>query len=197
MNARVHGFLDAGGLESIGFRSLGRDVRIDESAIFYGADRITVGSHVRIDAYAVISAGEGGIEIGDHVHIATFVAISGAATIVLRDFSGLSGRVSIYSSNDDYHGEGLTGPTVPMKFRKVKTAPVTIGRHVVVGANSVILPGVTIGDGSAVGALSLVKHDIPAFAVAAGIPVRVFRERSRVMFNHERELLAIESAGRT
>lgn len=180
------GFLDEAGLAALGLASLGTDVRIDAAARLYGAERMEIGSHVRIDAFSVLSAGEDGIRIGDHVHIAAFVFMAGAARIELEDFCGISGRSSIYSSNDDYSGAALTGPTLPDELRLIHAAPVRVGRHVIVGAGSVILPGVTIGDGAAVGALSIVKRDVEPFTVVAGPDARVIGTRKR-------DLLELES----
>ena len=170
------------------FAAVGENVYVDPTARILGAERITVGSNVRIDAFSIISAGEDGIAIGDHVHIAAYVFMAGAARIEVSDFAGISGRTSIYSSNDDYSGQSLTGPTVPMDLRELTTAPVTIGRHVVVGAGSVVLPGASIGDGAVVGAMSLVKEPVPRFAVAAGIPARRIRDRDRTILDLEAQL---------
>ena len=187
----VDGFLSVEELRSSGFAAVGSNVQIDRTARFYGASRISIGSNVRIDAYSVISAGAQGIHIGNHVHIGVYVFLTGSARIELHDFSGISGRVSIYSSNDDYHGDALTGPTVPDNLRKVTSAPVIIGRHVVVGAASVILPGVTISEGSCVGALSLVKRDIPAFLLVAGQDQKVVGQRKKDFLRLEEELVDI------
>src|SRR5262245_9487604 len=157
------GFLTDQEVSEIGFASVGRDVKIDRTALFYGADKISIGSKVRIDAYSIISAGGEGVSIGNHVHIAVHVFITGSARIEIHEFAGLSGRVSIYSSNDDYLGNALTGPTIPAEYRKVTSAPVIIGRHVVIGTGSVVLPGAKISEGTTVGALSLIKEDVPPF----------------------------------
>ena len=92
----------------------------------------------------------------------------------------------MYSSNDDYSGATLTGPTVPAELSHVHAAPVHVGRHVIIGAGSVLLPGVTIGDGAAVGALSIVKRDVEPFTIVAGPDGRVIGERKR-------DLLELES----
>jgi galactoside O-acetyltransferase len=173
------GFMTAEEINSIGFAKVGREVLIDRTVLFYGASRISLGSNVRIDAFSVLSAGEGGIKIGSHVHLGVYVFLTGSAPIELQDFSGLSGKVSIYSSNDDYQGNALTGPTVPNEFRMVTSARVIIGRHVVVGAGSIILPGVTISEGACVGALSLVRKDVPAFKIVAGSKGQIVGERKR------------------
>jgi dTDP-4-amino-4,6-dideoxy-D-glucose acyltransferase len=180
------GVLDDAGLAALGLASVGTNVRIDAAARFYGAERIEVGSHTRIDAFCVLSAGEGGIRIGDHVHIAALGFMAGAGRIELEDFANISGRVSIYSSNDDYSGATLTGPTVPDDLKGVEVAPVRIGRHAIVGSGSVILPGVTIGEGAAVGALSIVKRDVEPFTIVAGPDQRVIGARKR-------DLLELES----
>ncbi len=197
VDMNISGFLGVDELAAMGFAALGDGVRIDRTARFYGAERISIGSNVRIDAYSVLPAGAGGISIGNHVHIAVYVFLTGAQRIELHDFSGLSGRVSIYSSNDDYLGDALTGPTIPDELRKVFSAPVIVGRHVVVGAGSVILPGVTLSEGACVGALSLVKNHVPAFAIVAGKEMRVVRQRKRDFLELERRLLAIESGDKS
>lgn len=183
-----NGFLSEDELQAIGCKAIGHHVLIDRTVLLYGADRISVGSNVRIDAYSVLAAGSEGIRIGNHVHIGVYVFLTGAARIELHDFSGLSGRVSIYSSNDDYHGHALTGPTVPDEYRKVTSAPVIIGRHAVVGAASVILPGVTISEGACVGALSLVKSDVPAFSIVAGHQQQIIGQRKKDVLTLEQRL---------
>lgn len=176
-------------LRKFGFAALGRDVLISDKATIYNAAHIHIGDNVRIDDFVILSAGEGGIHLGKHVHIACYVSLIGKARITLDDFSGISSRSAIYSSNDDYSGNFLTGPTVPDEYKNVSHKEVRIGRHVVVGAFGCVLPGVSIGDGSATGAYSLVNKDVPAGVIAAGVPVKVLKERSSRMFDLEREFL--------
>jgi galactoside O-acetyltransferase len=182
------GFLTRPELLELGFGAVGEDVSIDASAVFYGAERISLGSHVRIDAGAVLSAGAGGILIGDHVHVSVRVFLTGAARIELRSFAGVSAGTAIFSSNDDYSGGWLTGPTVPEDLRNVTNAPVVLGEHAIVGAGCVILPGVTVGKGAAVGALSCVRRDVPPFTIVAGPRGEVIGERDRKLLELEREL---------
>ena len=66
--------------------------------------------------------GKGGIEIGNYIHIAIFCSLQGEGKITLEDFSGISSRVSIYSSNDDYTGEFMSNPTVPAEYTNVTHA---------------------------------------------------------------------------
>src|SRR4051794_15517212 len=101
---------------ALGFASVGRNVQVSDHASIYGAERIALGSNVRIDDFCVLSAGPGGISIGNFVHIAVYSSLMGAGKITFADFSGLSSRVAIYSSNDDYSGATMSNPTVPSQF---------------------------------------------------------------------------------
>jgi galactoside O-acetyltransferase len=176
-------------IKSMGFSSVGTGVLISDKATFYGISNIHLGSHVRIDDYCIISAGEGGIFIGNYIHIACYSSLIGGGRITLSDFANLSSRVSIYSSNDDYSGATMTNPMVPDHFKNVQHAPVHIGRHVIVGSGSVILPGTKLGDGSAVGALSLVNADCEEFGIYAGTPAKRISNRSKNLLELEREFL--------
>jgi galactoside O-acetyltransferase len=177
-------------IECMGFESVGDNVQISDRASFYGTARITLGSNIRIDDFCVISAGSGGIAIGDHVHIAVGATLIGAGKITLCDFVGISSRTSIYSSNDDYSGSVMTGPTLPAEFTNVRYADVFVGKHVIVGSGSVILPGVTLEDGVAVGALSLVNRDCKAFGIYVGNPARQIKERKRDLLELEQRFMA-------
>ena len=181
-------FLERDQLESMGFASLGEDVRISHLASIYNPAGISLGSHVRIDDFCILSAGEGGIEIGDYVHIAAYCFLAGAGKIAMDDFSGLSSRVSIYSSSDDYSGASLTNPTVPEAYKRVDHGNVRLERHVIVGCGAVILPRVTLHQGSAVAALSLVSRSVPALSIVAGVPAKEVKKRLPDMFELEARL---------
>jgi len=176
----------------MGFASVGRNARISDRASFYGTPHIHLGDNVRIDDFCVLSAGEGGIHIGSHVHVAVFSCLIGAGAITLADFANISSRVAIYSSSDDYSGATMTNPTVPDEFKAVDHAPVSIGRHVVIGSGSVVLPGAVLEDGVAVGALSMMRGHSPEFGIYAGVPARRIRERRRDLLELERQFLQIK-----
>lgn len=174
----------------MGFASVGENVMLSERASFYNCSRIVIGNNVRIDDFAVLSAGSGGIYIGSYVHIAIGSSLMGAGKITLSDFSGVSSRVSIYSSSDDYSGLVLTNPTVPPEFTGVYHADVTLGKHVVVGSGSVILPGVILEEGVAIGALTMVSKSCHAFGIYHGNPARRIAERRRDLLELEKRFVA-------
>lgn len=180
----LSGYYTSDDLRAAGIGAVGRNVRLHRNLNVYRLDNLFLGDDVVIDAYvSLIASGE--IRIGSNVHIASYCHLSGGAGIELMDFSGLSQGTRVYSQNDDYSGEWLTGPTVPPDLRRVARGKVTLGRHVVVGANAIVLPGVTIGEGSAVGALSLVNASLPPWGLYAGIPARKIRDRSKHLLDHE------------
>nr|WP_298898264.1 acyltransferase [uncultured Altererythrobacter sp.] len=181
--------LDRASIQQMGFSRVGENVQISDRASFYRASRIKIGNNVRIDDYCVLSAGEGGIEIGNHVHIAVGATLIGAGAISICDFANISSRVSIYSSSDDYSGATLTNPTVPEEYKNVLHAPVFLGRHVLIGSGAVVLPGVRLGEGVAVGALSLVNRDCAEFGIYAGVPAKRVKEREKRLLQLEKKFL--------
>lgn len=181
-------FLSPAQLKNIGFASYGENVCISDKASFYGVERINIGSHVRIDDFCVLSAGAGGITLGNYIHIAVYNSLIGKGKILLEDFCNLSSRVSIYSSNDDYSGSFMTNPMVPSAFTDVQHADVHLKKHTIVGSGSVILPGVVLHEGVAVGALSLINKDCESFSIYVGNPARKIKDRKKDLLIVERKM---------
>jgi galactoside O-acetyltransferase len=160
-------------IREIRFGSVGKEVRITRHALFFNPSKIYIGNRVRIDAFAIISAGEEGIYIGNNVHIAAGAILNGTGgRITMSDFSGVAPYVCLWTSSELYSQATLTNPTVSPEFRKQHKGPIYLGRHVSIGTSSVILPGVHLADGAAVGALSLVHRDVGRAEVVMGIPAR-------------------------
>jgi acetyltransferase-like isoleucine patch superfamily enzyme len=180
-----------GSLPGPALRRSGQDVTIHPAAKIVGAEEMEVGDSVVIDDFAFILA-TGGVRLGSFVHIGAHAFIGGGGGFVMDDFSGLSGGVRIYTGNEDYSGGQLTNPTVPAPWRTPHRAPVRIGRHAIVGAGTVVLPGVTIGEGVAVGAQSLVTRDLEPWTVCTGSPARPIKTRPK-----ERMLVLEEDLRRT
>ena len=172
-------------LDQLGLTLLGKgtDVLISRKASIYGAERISIDDHVRIDDFCILS---GRITIERHVHIAAYSALFGGnAGIKMCSFSGLSSRCAVYAISDDFSGEFLTSPMSGDKFRNVLSRPVILERHVLVGTGSTVLPGVTIGEGSAIGSMSLVKNSLSAWGIYAGIPCKFIKPRSKRLLKYE------------
>ena len=84
----------------------------------------------------------------------------------------------------------MTNPSVPIKYTGGVCGTVTLKRHVIIGANTVIIPNLTIGEGTSVGAMSLVKKDLDPWGIYAGIPVRRLNDRKKDLLEIEKRLLS-------
>lgn len=175
-------------LSALGLKSYGKNVLISRYSRIYNPQNVSIGSHVRIDDFSIISAGKS-IVIGNYVHIACYVSLIGNEQIVISDFCGVSGRVSIYSSSDDYSGNAMTNPMVPDIYTNVQNSPVLLEKHVIVGCGSVILPGVVIKEGAAIGALSVVVSNCKANTIYSGNPLKAIIPRSQKYKELEKNLL--------
>ena len=177
-------------LTQIGFKNIG-GVLISKKASIYNAERISIGNHVRIDDFCILS---GNIDIGNYVHISAAVLLfAGDEGIRIQDFSGISSRSAIYAVSDDYSGHALTNPTVPENYRNVTGGTVTLERHVLIGTGCTVLPNVTIGEGTSVGSMSLVNASLSPWGIYVGIPCRYIKERSKDLLVLEKQLLVTES----
>jgi acetyltransferase-like isoleucine patch superfamily enzyme len=161
----------------LGFQFIGEDVCISRKASIYGAEKMRIGNHVRIDDFALLS---GEITIGNHVHVSAYVAMFGGdAGIILEDYVSVSSRTTLYALTDDYSGEYMANPMVPNRCRKVMQAPVVLKKHVLVAASCVVLPGITLEEGVSVGACSLVNKDCEAWGVFVGTPAKWVKPRKK------------------
>ena len=183
-------FLTDQAIRKLGFKSIGENVQISDKACFYNPGNIVIGDCSRIDDFSILSAGVEGIMIGKHVHIACYCFLLGRGPVILEDYTGISGRVGIYSSSEDYSGLNMTNPTIPEEFRNVYHGRVHIRKHAIVGAGAIILPNIEIGVGCAVAAMSLIKHNCDEFGVYAGVPAKKIGERKRNLLELEKEFLA-------
>jgi len=183
-------FLSQAQLDSMGFKSLGKNVRISDRAAIYNADQIEIGHNSRIDDFCVIS---GKVTIGRNVHIAVFCNIAGGTEgVTLEDFAGLAYGCHAFSQSDDYSGRSITNPNVPARYKRETRKAVRIGRHCIVGTNSLIFPGVTLAEGCSVGALSMVTKSTEEWSVYSGAPAKKIKERKRDLLNLETQYLSSE-----
>jgi len=189
------GYYDENDLRGEGFKSLGRDVRVAKNCTIVGVGNVSFDDYVRIDGYCTITAtGDGEVTFGAFSHLGSYGYLTGSEGIEIGDFCGLSQGVRIYSHADDYSGEHLVNPCVPEKYKGLTGGKVVLGRHVVLGSGTIILPGVRLGEGVAVGAMSFVKEDLESWGIYAGCPAKRIGDRSRRLLEQERRLLEDLSA---
>lgn len=180
-------FLSEIQLSAMGFKSLGKNVRVSDRASIHNATEIEIGDHSRIDDFCVLS---GKISIGRNVHVAVFCNLAGGSEgIVMDDFSGLAYGCHVFTQSDDYSGRSMTNPTVPARYKTETKKPVYVGRHCIVGTSSLIFPGVRLAEGTSVGAMSMVTKSTEEWSVYFGIPAKRLKERHRELLKLEAEYL--------
>ena len=126
------------------------------------------GKNVNIEKNANFSYS---VELGDNSGLGINCRISGK--VVFGKNVMMGPNVSIYTTN---HAFDRTD--IPMcQQGNSKELPVTVGDDVWIGANAIILPGVTIGSGAIIAAGAVVTKDVPAFAIVGGNPAKIIKTR--------------------
>jgi galactoside O-acetyltransferase len=192
MNPFDPGYYSSLELRSFGFARVGENCTVARNCTIIGLANIVLGDHVRIDGFSSLIAPHGRIRIGSRVHIATGCMLGGRAGIELGDYSSLSQGVRLFTAIDDFSGKKLSNATVPPDYAGVQEAPIVVGRYVPIGSGSLVLPSVTIGEGAAVSAMSLINRSLDAWTIYAGIPVQPTGPRSQNLLGLIRQLETAE-----
>ena len=153
-------------------RKFGHGVRIESGVGFKHLETFEIGNGVFIGAQAYIQGRVDGVtKIGNHVWIGP-QAYFDARQLVLEDYVGWGPGAKVL-------GSAHTGVPVdrPIIQTDLEIRPVRVKAWADIGTGAVLLPGVTIGKGSIVGAGAIVSRDVPPFAVVAGVPARFVRWR--------------------
>lgn len=160
------------------FNKSGEDVFVSNNVEIKNPDLVEVGSHVAIDSGFKCTTQ---LEIGDYVHIAPDVTVIGGKStkLTLKNFSFVAAGTKIVCGSEDYVYGGLVGPTIPAKYRKLIFKPVVFEKYAGVGVNCSIMAGVTLGEGSVVGAGSVVTKNTEPWTVYVGVPAKAVRLRDK------------------
>lgn len=167
-------------LAKIGFKSIGKDVKLSRFARIYSPGKITIGNNVRIDDFCILS---GNITLGSNIHISAYVALYGSMGIELEDYTGISPMSTIYSAMDDFGGDYLIGPVHPERTTNVTGGKVILKRFSQIGTHCVVFPSLTIGEGTVVGACSMVRHSLDSWGIYYGTPVSLKGNRKCDLVN--------------
>jgi galactoside O-acetyltransferase len=175
-------------LESLGLKHFGENVLISDKVSIYSAHLIEIGNNVRIDDFAILSPGTL-LKIGNYIHIGCYTSLIGKGEIILEDFVSISGRVSLYSSSDDYTGMSMTNPMIPTEFKKVTNGKIHIKKHTIIGTGSVVLPNVTIEMGCSIYAKTLIKSNCEELGVYSGNPAKLINKRLTKFLQYEKKFI--------
>ncbi len=177
------------------FGRIGRRPRMFPPLLLAGTRRIRLGDDTRVESFVSLSvAREGSIDIGSNCELRSFACLEAdTGRIVLGDgcsvnpFCSLNGYGGLQIGSDvriASHSVILSSThrfddiDTPIRSQGMEAKPTVIGDDVWIGAHSIVVGGVRIGSHSIIGAGAVVLGDIPAFAVAAGVPARVIRLRN-------------------
>ena len=160
-------------------KSVGDDVFISANVEIRRPNLISIGNHIAIDAgfYLTTQA-----EIGDYIHIGPYVNIIGGVKgfFKMGNFCNIAVGSKVICVSDTFLGDGLiTAPGIPEEFTKLKIKPVIFEDFANVGSNVIIMPGVTLKEGSVIGACSLVTEDTEPWTIYVGNPARPVKKRPR------------------
>lgn len=163
-------------LLDLGLKKIGENVFISRKTSIYSSHNISIGDNVRIDDFCILS---GNIKLGSNIHISAYCALYGSNGIELEDYTGMSPKSIIFSAMDDFSGDYLIGPIHPKEFTNVTGGIVVLKKYSQLGANTIVFPNVTIGEGAVTGAMSLVKSDLQEWTINTGIPINKTKKRSQ------------------
>lgn len=160
------------------YRGFGIDIFIHDTVIIKHPQLCDIGSHNAIDNGVTISTE---LIMGDYIHIAPYVVVIGGkkSKLVLNDFSFVASGTKIVCGSEDYTGSGLVGPTIPEEYRELTYSTVTFEKYAGCGVNCSIMPGVTLAEGSILGANSLLTKDTEPWTIYVGSPAKPVKIRDR------------------
>lgn len=152
---------------------LGHGCKIHDSASL-DASRglLSLGERVIINRFAYLQADKGGVQLGNRVEINNFTIINGTGGVTIGDDTLIGPGVRIISYQHQYAAGVL------IRDQPTLALPIHIGRDVWIGANAIILAGVSIGDGAVIGSGAVVTKDVVDNAVMVGVPAKKIKVRS-------------------
>lgn len=156
----------------------GVDVVISTVSEFRYSDMVILGNHVSIDFGFYCSTK---LDVGDYVHISPHVSVIGGknSQCVISDFCFVSTGSRLICASEKFLGDGLVGPLIPAEYRdQTEAYGLMLERFSGVCANSVVMPGATLAEGSVLGANSLLKTSTEPWTIYAGSPAKPIKKRN-------------------
>ena len=131
--------------------------------------KFSLGDYSVIESFACINNAVGDVMIGDHTRIGLHNTIIGPVTI--GNHVNLAQGITVTALNHNFDD-----PQKRIDEQGVSTKPVVIEDDIWIGANAVILPGVTIGHHTVVAAGAVVTKDVPPHSLVAGVPAKIIKQ---------------------
>jgi acetyltransferase-like isoleucine patch superfamily enzyme len=160
-------------------KSCGKDVTIYPLAKIAKPEFVEIGEGTMIDDFTFINGGAS-TYLGRYIHIASFASIIGGGELVMGDYSVLATGARVITGTDTYYGRKRMSTALPLVQRNLIRGRVVMEKDVFIGANSVVHPNVTIGEGAVIGSCSLVKENVAPWSINVGCPCRKIGDRPKV-----------------
>ena len=172
-------YLDENELRDLGIHKVGTNVRVSEHATLVGLENMSLGSNIRIDSHVVILSKRGKFTVGDNVHIEPLSSIVTHFGVTIGNFCAITHGVRLFTASADCGGDYFTNIFPDESYQRAITGEIVLEDHVFIGGNSIVMPGVTLSEGTAIGALSFVSKSGPGWAIYGGNPLRRIKDRKK------------------
>lgn len=170
-------------------KKVGKDVIIYPMAKIANPEKVEIGDHSIISDFSLIDGGNG-VKIGRFVHVASYSSIIGGGKIEIGDFAGCAPGCRLITGSDDYSGRSLTNPSIPSDLKPyMLRGKIIMGKHSILGTNTVVNPNIVIGEGSATISSSYVTKDLEPWTIYGGSPARKIMDRRKDMLSDVEEVL--------
>jgi acetyltransferase-like isoleucine patch superfamily enzyme len=159
--------------------SCGQDTYISSGAEIKRPHLVEIGNHVAIDSGVYITTAA---KIGDYVHISPYVTCVGgsSAMLTIDGFNTISAGARLICLGDEHLGEGLVGPLVPDEYKdRLLGGFIHVEKFASIATNAIVMPGVTISEGSVIGAGAIVTRDTEPWTIYVGSPARPLKLRPK------------------
>ena len=155
---------------------IGKDVVIHKDVFIKHDDETHIGNHVAIDKGFYCTTK---LNIGDYIHISPYVVTIGgkSSNVILNNFSFVASGTKLVAGSELYAEDGLIGATIPAKYRIIKYSSIIFEKFSGCGVNCVILPNVTLAEGSVIGANSVVTKNTEPWTIYVGNPAKPIKIR--------------------
>ncbi len=167
---RSHG---SGSFRPADLARVGENVVFEPGVLVFHPENVELGDNVYVGHHAILKAWhKNRLVVGDHSWIGQGCFLHSAGGIAIGRAVGIGPMVKILTSQ--HRADDLE---VPVLFSEIDLAPVVLEDGCDIGVGSILLPGVTVGEGAIVGAGAVVACDVPAREIWAGVPARRLRAR--------------------
>jgi acetyltransferase-like isoleucine patch superfamily enzyme len=160
-------------------KRLGNGVKIFPLVKIVKGSVVEIDDGTQIDDFTFINGGNG-VRIGKFNHIASFVSVVGGGELLTGDYVGIATGARLITGTHHYGDGRRICPLIPEEEQCVIRGKIVLEKDVFIGANAIIHPNVTVGEGAIVSSGGIVLKDIEPWTINVGAPVRVIGQRPKV-----------------